>query len=103
MTEKPTCLKCGRELEDSARSGRPRSWCSTGCRRAAEYELRRLSRRLQALEERASALRHSRDSGRRDWLGRTHAEALGDVEAEVREAEGRLRLLLDAGTKGLGE
>jgi hypothetical protein len=102
MTEKPECLKCGRELEESARTGRPRSWCSVGCRRAAEYEVRRASRRLEKLEERASDLRHSR-STIRDWLGRTREEALADVEGELREAEERLRALLDAGTKGLGE
>jgi len=102
MTEKPSglstkltppCLKCGEPLPGRAKTGRPAIYCSEGCRRAAEFELRRLQRHLEALEERRSELRHSRSSVR-DWLARTPQQALADTEAEIAEAEGRLRLLL---------
>lgn len=96
MTEK-LCLKCGGKLKRPA-TGRPPKFCSTGCRRAAEYELRRLQRRLEALEERASALRQEPDRGMHDVYGRTRLEQLAAVEAEIDEAEDRLRLLLEAGS-----
>ena len=48
MTEK-LCLKCRTPLTPTA-VGRPSRYCSTGCRRAAEFELRRLQRHLERLE-----------------------------------------------------
>ena len=48
MAEK-FCLKCRTPLTPTA-VGRPPSYCSTGCRRAAEYELRRIQRHLERLE-----------------------------------------------------
>jgi sugar-specific transcriptional regulator TrmB len=95
MAEKLACVKCGRPLEKPA-TGRPPAYCSTACRRLAEYELRRINRRLEKLEGRASRLRHSPDVGAKDWAGRTHAEALAACEAEIADAEKRLRALLDA-------
>jgi hypothetical protein len=64
--------------------GRPPSYCPTGCRRAAEYELRRLQRRLQVLEDQAA---------RERILG--NAVLAGRVESEVKRAELRLLQLLD--------
>jgi sugar-specific transcriptional regulator TrmB len=93
MPEKVTaCVKCGGPLEQPT-TGRPRVYCSSPCRTAAAYEVQRINRRLLALEERASELRHSRSSTR-DWLARTPQQALSDVEAEIAAAEGRLRQLL---------
>jgi hypothetical protein len=43
------CSKCRTPLRPRA-AGRPPSYCSTGCRRAAEYELRRIQRHLERLE-----------------------------------------------------
>jgi hypothetical protein len=48
MTEK-LCLKCRTPLTPTA-VGRLPSYCSTGCRRATEYELRRIQRHLERLE-----------------------------------------------------
>jgi hypothetical protein len=93
MTEKLACLKCGGPVQKPT-TGRPPTYCSPGCRRAAEYEVRRINRLLQNLEERASRLRHEPDIGIRDWLGRTRTEALAAVEAEIGDAEARLRALL---------
>jgi hypothetical protein len=95
MAEKLSCLKCDRPLTKPV-TGRPPTYCSVGCRRSAEYEVRRISRRLEALEERASRLRHEPDTSVRDWVGRTRLEALTDVEAEIADAEARLRALLAA-------
>lgn len=46
-----TCVMCGRALTQPA-TGRPRRYCSTGCRRAADLEVRRLDRHLDQLEQR---------------------------------------------------
>ena len=92
--EKLACLKCGGPLPERPATGRPATYCSVACRRAAEFEIRRLNRRLEVLEVKASGLRHGRDSGIRDWQGRTPQMALADVEEEIAEAEARLRALL---------
>ena len=79
-----TCRKCGTELPTRTGSGRPPTYCSTGCRRATEYELRRLQKALEDLEDR---LRWSRMNGRD-----AHSE---DLEQECARLEARLRELLD--------
>lgn len=97
--EKRACVKCGRPVKKPA-TGRPPDYCSTGCRRSAEFEIRRINRLLEKLEERASRLRHEPDKGVMDWAHRTHAQALADCEAEIVDAEERLRLLLDGAGEG---
>lgn len=77
------CLVCRKPLE-RPENGRPPSYCSTSCRRAAEYELRRLQRRLQALEDQAS---------RERILG--NAVLAERISSEVKRAELRLLQLLD--------
>lgn len=77
------CLVCRKPLE-RPEVGRPPSYCSTSCRRAAEYELRRLQRRLQALEDQAARAR---------IVG---ADELAErVGHEIKRAELRLLQLLD--------
>jgi hypothetical protein len=52
------CKKCGRDLPGaSSGAGRPRDYCTDGCRRATEYAIGRLNRRLENLETRESDLR----------------------------------------------
>jgi hypothetical protein len=46
-----TCRKCGRDLAAREGAGRPAVYCSVGCRRAAEYELRRAQDALAAAEK----------------------------------------------------
>ena len=70
------CLKCRTPLTPTA-AGRPPSYCSTGCRRAAEYELRRIQRHLERLE------------GRRDL-----PFFAKEIECAIAELEARLRTLL---------
>ena len=87
------CLKCGKPLEKSA-AGRPPSYCSRACRRAAEYELKRLQRHLERLETEREELRHSRlKLG--DMLGRTHRQQVSDNRRALAEKETRLRELLE--------
>jgi len=52
-----TCAKCGGELSRPA-TGRPPRYCSVGCRRATEFELRRLQGRLDAADEEVRAWAH---------------------------------------------
>lgn len=54
-----TCRKCGQSLPARTPStiGRPLDYCSTGCRRAAEHELRRLDTQLLTAEAEITALR----------------------------------------------
>jgi hypothetical protein len=50
MTTK-VCRKCGtKPLPEHSGRGRPSVYCSTGCRRAAEYELKRAQRALEGVE-----------------------------------------------------
>jgi hypothetical protein len=76
------CLMCHGPLE-RPETGRPPSYCSTSCRRAAEYELRRLQRRLERLETEAS---YHRVRGNQIMVKR--------LETEVMRATTRLRQLL---------
>jgi hypothetical protein len=88
------CFKCGGQIQQLA-TGRPRRFCSDACRVAANYEIRRLNVRLQSLETDASRLRYEPDHGVKDWVGRTHAQHLAAAEAEIADAEARLRQLLE--------
>ena len=92
-----TCVKCFRPLARGP-VGRPAAYCSPGCRRAAEYELRRLQRRLERLEDERERWRRA-VAGVGFFTGSpAYASAmLARVEAEVAEAEARLRSLLSEG------
>ena len=80
-----TCLKCGEPLQQPA-TGRPAVYCSTGCRRAAEYELRRLQRHLEAVEGELRAIQ----LGRSAW-----PENRRKLQNERKRLETRLAELLD--------
>ena len=51
-----SCKSCGKRIALKAR-GRPSDYCSTACRRASEFEIRRLNTRIARLEDRASSNR----------------------------------------------
>jgi hypothetical protein len=87
VTKPSSCVKCGRSLEHATR-GRPRRFCSIGCKRSAEYERRRLDRRIGWMEDQ---LVHVRDQNGRVW--NPHTEA--GLERQITAAEARLRDLLD--------
>lgn len=81
------CVKCGRPFEQGASRGRPQSYCSTGCRRAAEYEVRRLDKSVDDLERRLATLR----------LGEFSLDDAEVLAKELRRTESRLAELLTTG------
>lgn len=88
------CIKCGAPLAQPD-TGRPKTYCSTVCRRAAEFEIRRIVRRIETME---LALRNARAdrSGIRDLSGRTSEQYADVLSGHIAEDEGRLRELLAA-------
>lgn len=84
-----TCKSCGTELPDEGGIGRPLVYCSTACRRVSEFEIRRLTRALDQLDERA---RYLRDPTR---FHLNAEEEAAFVQAEIVSATERLRELLD--------
>jgi hypothetical protein len=91
-----TCRKCGGPVE-SGGMGRPRRWCSDGCRKSAGLEVRRIGRRLERVEDQLPRWRAAVERGRHPQGGSlTHArERLADLVALRDEDERRLRHLLD--------
>jgi hypothetical protein len=90
------CVKCGTELS-VPETGRPPRYCSKGCRRAAEYEIRRLQRHLEDLELRERSWRQDADG-----VGISHGGGKGRIEkhlewhrAEIARVERRVRDLLE--------
>lgn len=103
MTEAPRrCLKCPAPVPQAGR-GRPRDYCSTGCKRAAEFEVRRITRRLERLEDDRSELRLNLDGGGKaaekysgPYQTAAFSRQLAAVEREIAATEDRLRTLLSA-------
>jgi hypothetical protein len=94
------CPKCGNELPQREGAGRPARYCSTTCKRAAAYEITRLNRRLQSLEDRASNERLeqfennlTKSAGWLDMCGGDVAHRIAALESEIGRAEGRLLAL----------
>ncbi len=80
-----TCRKCGAPVEQTGGRGRPRSYCSVGCRRAAEREIRRADRAIEQMEERARWAR----------INNADRASVAKYDAERVHLEQRLRDLLD--------
>jgi hypothetical protein len=76
------CLKCEEPIPGSRRADA--RFCSDACRGAAEYERRRLQRRLEHLED--------AELQWRCWPG--YERQLAHVQDQIAEAEARLRTLL---------
>src|SRR5687768_13517496 len=93
-----TC-RCGSELPKQSGRGRPQLYCSSACRRVAEFEIRTISRRIADLEETASLMRISITAGdHTSWAGWGRPrKALPAVEAEIAVQQGRLKVLLERG------
>ncbi len=94
--EKRKCLKCRRAVEQLP-TGRPRSYCSTACRRTAEFEIRRLVRRIERLDTDLEHLRGVRDDGIPDVYGHSPKKRRALLAQGIKAAEARLRALLDTG------
>jgi hypothetical protein len=89
------CVKCGQSFETKATTGRPPSYCSTACRRSAEYELGRINRRLASLEDRLESEKLSLRKGG-DAEERRRGERIAALEAMITETEIRFKQLLAA-------
>src|SRR3954447_2291050 len=55
------CPRCRADLDQKDRPGRPRRYCGELCRRDAEYEIRRIQRRLEHSERQLQASRYESD------------------------------------------
>lgn len=91
------CIKCEKALEQDDGRGRPRSYCSKGCRRAAEYELRRLDSRISKAEFQVVSWRRYVE-GESYYGGdpEVPARKLAWWRQELERREGRLRDILEA-------
>jgi hypothetical protein len=90
--ERSTCRKCGADLPARPPgAGRPREYCGTGCRRAAEYEIRRLNSAIEVMEK---ALRDCRVG----WNFRGDHD-VPRYREELERLETRMRNLLDDPTE----
>jgi len=86
------CRKCPKQMPEHVGPGRPSSYCSPACRRSAEYELRRIQRALEGVEEQIRACRFR-------WNGRTMERDYPKFEDERQRLEARLLELLDGDTE----
>ena len=91
---KIVCKKCGIALQAKA-AGRPPDYCSVGCRRAVEFEKRRISGHLERLETELILLESAQDIGIKDTYGRTHNEQITDRRTAITKLEARLAELLE--------
>jgi hypothetical protein len=108
--ERPrTCRKCSASLPVGGRRGRPAAFCGRPCRRAAEFEVRRATRRLETIDVERSRLRINLDGGgqaaeaypRMGMLDRPRFRAqLAALDREAVRLEARLKELLAAGASG---
>ncbi len=99
VAEKLTCVKCDAPIERQSGPGRPPIYCGAVCRASAAYEIRRIQRRLEALETFIGVLGRSEVN---TWGGawaikrreKERDRKVEEVQAEIDATEERLRLLL---------
>lgn len=96
-----SCRRCGGDVVQSG-SGRPKVYCSSACRRSAEFEIRRVSRAAEAAQARVVATQERLEQMRLGVAGlgqREHYEAVLEAqEAVLGELVGRLdELLVESG------
>lgn len=92
--EPGVCRSCGAVLP-APKAGQRQLYCSTACRRMAEYAIKRITLRLQALETRLSEIRLGRHGNA--WLFAVEDNekaAIAAFEAEIALQNARLRELL---------
>jgi hypothetical protein len=87
------CLICERPLTRPV-VGRPPRYCGVACRKAAELWLRRLQRRLQALEDRASDVRLEIATAVSEGQEAHYQRELDALADEIELMQARLRELL---------
>ncbi|MGH8607111.1 MAG: hypothetical protein ACREX9_06740 [Gammaproteobacteria bacterium] len=69
------------------------SYCSTGCRRLAEFAIRRVNRRLETLESRLSEFRLCPENSI-FWMEDSKDEAILRIQGEIKIQNDLLRELL---------
>jgi hypothetical protein len=76
MTE--LCPYCGRDIQPpDVQGGRPRRWCSAGCKRSGEAKMRRINLVLKRLElDKVWQERHGR-----------HAATIERIDAQIAEQQ----------------
>ena len=89
------CIKCGLPIKTAATTGRPSDYCSTSCRRAAEYEIGRINRRLADLENDLVSENRYKHEGV-NFAGQRYPERLAALQDAITESEARLKRLLSA-------
>jgi hypothetical protein len=101
MGEQPTCFTCGQELH-RAPTGRPGRYCSVGCRRATEHEIRRLDRKLEQLDTQLTEVPPDGSPSLEmmgthpfHYHGRTPKEHRAYLQEQLRQTADRLRECLD--------
>lgn len=85
------CAICQAELEQS-KTGRPKQYCSTGCRRMAEREIKRLEKRIAELEGDLMRFRCLKPDEM--LCGGKAVDVIARHEAELKRQNDRFRLLL---------
>ena len=96
------CQKCGNKLREPDGPGRPRKFCSKACRRAGEYEVTRINRRIGALEEKLSYYRMMVSARDRTYIMEYDCpprKAIKIVEKEIKLQEKRLLQLMEEDEK----
>jgi hypothetical protein len=92
------CANCGVKLPPPAKTGRPRTFCGEPCKRAAGYEITRINRRLEKLEQQLVDERitttHSDCAQYTDVYGRLPAQRIDAYEQEIKLTRDRLLGLL---------
>lgn len=84
------CKSCDTPFEANS-TGRPALCCSTACRRLAEFEVRRIDRRLEVLERSLSNIRLGADDLAYGLALAPKAEAMQIYEREIALQTARLR------------
>ncbi len=88
------CLKCGAPLPEPPATGRPPVYCGPGCRRAVEYEVRRITRRLERDEDELQRLDRRLAGRLTPQQTKTIAGDMEVVRRHLAEDEARLAALL---------
>jgi hypothetical protein len=92
------CANCGVKLPPPAKTGRPRTFCGEPCKRSAAYEITRINRRLEKLEQQLADERitqsHSDLNCYSDQYGRMPAQRVDALEQEITLTRDRLLELL---------
>jgi hypothetical protein len=91
-----TCVMCGAVLPRANPVGRPACYCSTTCRRAAEYGLRRVQSHLERVEMQRDSIQRSLDCGHYYPSRRAAQRELEVLDAAIARYRAELRQLIGA-------